>query len=460
MDEKYIQDLYSQLGGKAKFGSFEDFKFLITTDKSYQKDFYNSIGKKTLGEFNDFTSLVSSPVKKKDSSDGTGQPSPEVSSTQTGRTKPLSGTEKRRGQKASDGLGGRYEYSAEGLDVKTKEALGIKPREPEEIIPDYQPVTQVDIKKREREKLYREPVKESTFVAPTTSLGKIKESKEELKSDIEKAKENAKEKTKLTAKKKIEHYESLGENPNESFSVYNAPVDERDDQRRILEKSFVDSYFNPEDLAGIGINPVDFDGFLERKNLKGYVLDRDLKGGFGDKEENKIAKQAYLSNLLKMYLDEKEFVINDYEKSLKQSENPEFGVEDKPSYSYDRTKYREYLRKNLPDLDRSLKIKEAKEEQEYKDILEKEGNVALESLYSIKSLGKGILSVFPSPEIEKDTLPVNTIIDFKGVTLGIYTLTETSALRAKGILESMFKGLNVELNFCCHVELAESIYLF
>lgn len=61
-------------------------------------------------------------------------------------------------------------------------------------------------------------------------------------------------------------------------------------------------------------------------------------------------------------------------------------------------------------------------------------------------LGTGILSVFPSPEIEKDTLPVNTIIDFKGVTLGIYTLTETSALRAKGILESMFKGLNVELN--------------
>jgi hypothetical protein len=134
MDEKYIQDLYSQLGGKAKFGSFEDFKFLITTDKSYQKDFYNSIGKKTLGEFNDFTSLVSSPVKKKDSSDGTGQPSPEASSTQTGRTKPLSGTEKRRGQKASDGLGGDIIAKIKNVtqkitDLEEEEAVALLSKE-------------------------------------------------------------------------------------------------------------------------------------------------------------------------------------------------------------------------------------------------------------------------------------------------------------------------------------------
>ena len=66
MDKKYIQDLYNQLGGQDKFGSFEDFQVLITTDKTYQKDFYNSIGSETLGDFNDFTALVSTPVKKKD----------------------------------------------------------------------------------------------------------------------------------------------------------------------------------------------------------------------------------------------------------------------------------------------------------------------------------------------------------------------------------------------------------
>lgn len=58
MDEKYIQDLYNQLGGQAKFGNFADFKNLMQNDPSYQKDFYNSFGEKTLGSYADFESLV------------------------------------------------------------------------------------------------------------------------------------------------------------------------------------------------------------------------------------------------------------------------------------------------------------------------------------------------------------------------------------------------------------------
>ncbi len=65
MDEKYIQDLYNQLGGQSKFGNFNDFKNLIKTDKAYQKDFYNSFGAKKLGDFNDFSGLVSAPNQKK-----------------------------------------------------------------------------------------------------------------------------------------------------------------------------------------------------------------------------------------------------------------------------------------------------------------------------------------------------------------------------------------------------------
>ena len=65
MDEKYIQDLYNQLGGQSKFGNFNDFKNLIKTDKQYQKDFHNSFGAKKLGDFNDFSGLVSSSNQKK-----------------------------------------------------------------------------------------------------------------------------------------------------------------------------------------------------------------------------------------------------------------------------------------------------------------------------------------------------------------------------------------------------------
>jgi hypothetical protein len=83
----------------------------------------------------DFKSKYSqSEVKKKDSSDGTGQPSPEVSSTQTGRTKPLSGTEKRRGQKASDGLGGDIIAKIKNVtqkvtDLEEEEAVALLSKE-------------------------------------------------------------------------------------------------------------------------------------------------------------------------------------------------------------------------------------------------------------------------------------------------------------------------------------------
>lgn len=59
MDEQYILDLFNELGGESTFGKFDDFKELITTDPSYQKDVYDTFGKNTLGEFDDFKSLVS-----------------------------------------------------------------------------------------------------------------------------------------------------------------------------------------------------------------------------------------------------------------------------------------------------------------------------------------------------------------------------------------------------------------
>ena len=83
MDEKYIQELYSQLGGQNKFGDFNSFKNLIKTDKSYQKAFHDSFGDKTLGDFNEFSGLVSSSnQKKKESSQPTSQEDQSVSSAQ------------------------------------------------------------------------------------------------------------------------------------------------------------------------------------------------------------------------------------------------------------------------------------------------------------------------------------------------------------------------------------------
>ena len=62
MDEKYISDLYNQLGGKSVFGEYNDFKSLIMSDDSYASDVYNQMGGESVfGKYDDFRSLTKAP---------------------------------------------------------------------------------------------------------------------------------------------------------------------------------------------------------------------------------------------------------------------------------------------------------------------------------------------------------------------------------------------------------------
>lgn len=65
---------------------------------------------------------------------------------------------------------------------------------------------------------------------------------------------------------------------------------------------------------------------------------------------------------------------------------------------------------------------------------------------AVELFGSDISDIFSSQESSIESTIIDKSNDFKGVTLAIYTLTESSARRAKNILETMFKGLNVELN--------------
>ena len=62
MDDQYINDLYSELGGEESFGTYEDFVALITTDDSYINDFHSAFGESTLGSLEDFKNLVKKKV--------------------------------------------------------------------------------------------------------------------------------------------------------------------------------------------------------------------------------------------------------------------------------------------------------------------------------------------------------------------------------------------------------------
>ena len=66
MDDKYIKDIYENLGGESVFGKYDDYYSLITSDDDYAKDVYSNLGGESVfGNYDDFSSLV----KKKGQSD-------------------------------------------------------------------------------------------------------------------------------------------------------------------------------------------------------------------------------------------------------------------------------------------------------------------------------------------------------------------------------------------------------
>jgi hypothetical protein len=86
MDEEYINDIYSEMGGEEAFGSYEKFKSLITTDDEYANDVYTELGgEDVFGAYENYRKLTKAseqapieqaPVeKKKDSSEGSSTPS-------------------------------------------------------------------------------------------------------------------------------------------------------------------------------------------------------------------------------------------------------------------------------------------------------------------------------------------------------------------------------------------------
>ena len=74
MDEKYIKDIYDNFGEEV-LGSFENFANLISTDKEYQQEVYDSLGgEEIFGSYDKYSTLVNTsefsvdgqPVKKKE----------------------------------------------------------------------------------------------------------------------------------------------------------------------------------------------------------------------------------------------------------------------------------------------------------------------------------------------------------------------------------------------------------
>ena len=59
MNEKYIEAIYTQKGGKDVFGDYEKFKSLITTNDKYASNIYSKLGgKDAFGDYEKFRKLT------------------------------------------------------------------------------------------------------------------------------------------------------------------------------------------------------------------------------------------------------------------------------------------------------------------------------------------------------------------------------------------------------------------
>ena len=58
MNEEYIRKIYDNLGGESKFGSYDSYYKLITTDDAYIQKIHSAFGDDVLGSFDGFSTLV------------------------------------------------------------------------------------------------------------------------------------------------------------------------------------------------------------------------------------------------------------------------------------------------------------------------------------------------------------------------------------------------------------------
>lgn len=344
-------------------------------------------------------------LKKKEPTNGTGQPSQEASSTRTDRSRSLSVTEKPQDQKVSDGLDGGYRLPTEDDYTKMQEQ-GIVPVESKEsyIARAKKAKESAYSLKQNKAELTKE---EAEKTKKQVDLNENKKSNAELLKDLT---SRSVSKRKEDADLKLKYYESIPFNDNKLFSNrIRKPAEYDITTQSYIEQQpydgFVEKYYNTNDLKSLGIDLDDFDGFLERRGLKQLIKTRDERGDFDvdtnisykeatpeaiesarlkNIDDKATSKQAIIKRALDQYIKEKELKNNDYKTTKKLLEE---GVYD-PVYEevFDRSSVNGYVEKNLPNLNRRIQEKKKIDKEDYENIVSKNGNVADEALYMVKNI--------------------------------------------------------------------------
>jgi hypothetical protein len=171
----------------------------------------------------------------------------------------------------------------------------------------------------------------------------------------------------LKAKEQIRNTDSDLDNPYLYYSSLNQG----------LEDDFVESNFNKKELEGLGINTLDFEGFLNKKGYKNDFLDKQEKGLFDGKGRDffggydiTLGKELAKKKLLTMYMEDmqrRDFTKQDLNQDIEIAAGFRKEKEIKNNQLFDQNGIAKYVEKNFPVITKKLKERDAENARIYEE---------------------------------------------------------------------------------------------
>jgi hypothetical protein len=192
--------------------------------------------------------------------------------------------------------------------------------------------------------------------------------KEEMQYAVDNFTKNQNDAFKYITKRNVEKQKALTDAdltyPYLYYSSYNKEEDD----------DFVEKTYNEKDLEEIGINPQDFDGYLNKKGFKKDYLDKKSKGllegkgrgfdGYDIETADEILKNKYL-NMYMQDMQQRDFVRQDLNQEIEVAD----GYRDKKDIVFNEIfnaeKTKKFIEKKYPTLTKKLKERDAESAEIY-----------------------------------------------------------------------------------------------
>jgi hypothetical protein len=188
-------------------------------------------------------------------------------------------------------------------------------------------------------------------------------------------------------KRKIQETDSELKHPYLYYSKANPEVEQDD---------FVESNYNAKQLEALGINPQDFDGYLNKKGYKQDYLSKKQQGlfdgvgdDFGTGYEIKLAEELARKKMLTFYMEEmqrRDFTKQDLNQEIEVILGKRKDKEIQKTKLFDQNGLTNYVEKNFPIITQKLKERDVENAKLYKEA--KSGGTDFFSWDTASKLGK------------------------------------------------------------------------